>query len=85
MQDKIGKFIEQAYAKLKSETEIIAKFHEGLLVRKKEGFKDIKEECGYFFGMMRSFSVDQTEKIEWNRLDQEIEYLEKNFKPESII
>lgn len=29
---------------------MIKKFHEGLLSRKKEGFKDIKEESGYLNG-----------------------------------
>lgn len=42
-----------------TDTESIKKFHEGLLARKKEGFKDIKEEASYFFGQMKTFSVGE--------------------------
>jgi hypothetical protein len=42
---------------LLKEPETITKFHEGLLARKKEGFKDIKEEASYFFGQMKTFNV----------------------------
>ena len=58
----------------------IRKFHEGLLARKKEGFKDIKEEASYLFGQMKAFSTDPSQRhYEWHRLDKEIEYLEKEF------
>jgi hypothetical protein len=29
---------------------VFKEFYDGLLARKKEGFKDIREEAGYFFG-----------------------------------
>lgn len=34
------------------------KFYEGLVARKKEGFKDIKEEAGYFFGQLKEFKLE---------------------------
>ena len=62
----------------------INKFHEGLLARKKEGFKDIKEESTYLFGQMKSFSLESDHGIEWTRLEAEIEYLEKDFDAEQV-
>jgi hypothetical protein len=57
-----------------------------LIARKKEGFKDIKEEASYLFGQMKSFMTEPSERhYEWRRLDKEIEYLEKEFQAESII
>jgi len=50
LQTKIEAFIVGAYDKLKAQPEVINKFHMGLIARKKEGFKDIKEESSYLFG-----------------------------------
>jgi hypothetical protein len=43
---------------VRSDSENVQKFKEGLLARKKEGFKDIKEECSYLFGQMRAFNIE---------------------------
>jgi len=32
-------------------------YFDGLVARKKEGFKDIKEEASYLFGEMKDFSM----------------------------
>ena len=70
LENKIMTFIANARKRLIEEPEAINKFHEGLLARKKEGFKDIKEEASYFFGQMKNFSLDKNRRgIEWNRLE----------------
>ena len=75
-----------ARTKLQTSHDAIKRFHEGLIARKKEGFKDIKEEASYLFGQMKSFTTEPSERhYEWRRLDKEIEYLEKEFQVESII
>jgi hypothetical protein len=71
--------------KLNEDPEQINKFHEGLLARKKEGFKDIKEEASYLFSQMKNFNVEEVKGFEWNRLAMEIEYLESQFKPKSVL
>ena len=43
-------------------------FYEGLIARKKEGYKDIKEEAGYYFGQMREFSGEQL-PLNWDRIE----------------
>jgi hypothetical protein len=71
---------------LSTAQEAIRKFHEGLLARKKEGFKDIKEEASYLFGQMKNFSLTKEQRVyDWRRLDQEIDFLENHFEPQSII
>lgn len=45
---------------------VVKRFHEGLLARKKEGFKDIKEESGYLFGQLKNFA-ELPEEVEWQR------------------
>ena len=62
--------------------EVVKKFHDGLLARKKEGFKDIKEESSYLFGQLKSFG--QGVPIEWDRLEKEIKCLENGISPISI-
>ena len=62
-------------------------FYEGLLSRKKEGFTSIKEEVSYLYGLMKEFSVVDSgdNLIRWNRVDLEIEMLEKEVNRESLI
>ena len=65
---------------------MIKKFHEGLLARKKEGFKDIIEEASYFFAQMKTFNVEfPCNSYDWTRLGKEIEYLENHFDPKGVI
>jgi secreted Zn-dependent insulinase-like peptidase len=56
LQERIMKFVSEALARVQEKQ--VEKFIEGLLTRKKEGFKDIKEECGYLFGQLRAFNTD---------------------------
>lgn len=60
LQSRIETFIQKAFEKLSQGPEVIMKFYEGLVARKKEGFKDIKEEAGYFFGQLKEFKLEQT-------------------------
>lgn len=57
LQEKIYAFIKHIREKLVADPEQFNKFYEGLLARKKEGFKDIKEEASYLFGQMKNFGV----------------------------
>ena len=56
LQEKIFAFIKQAYEKIRDKDHIFKEFYDGLIARKKEGYKDIKEEAGYYFGQMKEFS-----------------------------
>ena len=54
LEAKIREFVIKAEAKV-GDAEVVRRFHEGLIARKKEGFKDIKEEASYLFGQLKNF------------------------------
>lgn len=49
------KFIKETYELIKEDEGIYKEFYDGLLAKKKVGFKDIKEEAGFLFGQMKEF------------------------------
>jgi glucose-6-phosphate-specific signal transduction histidine kinase len=51
---------------------------EALIVKKEEAFKDIEDEGGFYFKKLKEFSVNMGESIQWNSLEKEIEFLEKD-------
>ncbi|CDW88765.1 a-pheromone processing metallopeptidase ste23 [Stylonychia lemnae] len=84
LQEKIEKFIKEVISKIQEKEEIYREYYEGLIARKKEGYKDIKEEAGYYFGQMREFTCEMR-SLCWDRIDQEIQMLETQMTKEKLI
>jgi hypothetical protein len=51
--------------KLKSDEKLFKDFYDGIISRKKEGFKDIKEESNYLFGQLKDYSQEPNQPILW--------------------
>ena len=66
LEQRIQKFIKDTYEIVKSDENVYKEFYDGLLSRKKIGFKDIKEEASYLLGQMKDFSREQ-QPIDWDR------------------
>lgn len=56
LQERIFKFVNSIISKMKDNEYLFKEYLEGLIARKREGFKDMKEETSYYFGCMKEFN-----------------------------